>query len=78
MPAELGHDASNMGDMPDEVERAAKRIKIDDPAPASGDAQPAQPDIAPADKERAKPASGEDAQALKEDTRKGLAPIKKE
>lgn len=71
--AELANNASNMTITTDEGERAAKRIKMDEPAPSSESARLATD--APAGEDRVKPTGG---QAPRVETRKGLAPIKKE
>lgn len=73
--AELTNDASNTTITADGGERAAKRIKMDEPA-LSSESGPLAPSVS--EEGAVKPTNGEVAQAPREETRKGLAPIKKE
>ena len=74
--AELTNDASNNTTITaDGGERAAKRIKMDEPA-LSSESGPLAPSVS--EEGAVKPTNGEGAQAPREETRKGLAPIKKE
>lgn len=76
--AEPANDASNMTTTAGEEERAAKRIRIDEPAPYSEGDPSQRLHSALAGKENVKPENGGNVQAPKDETRKGLAPVKKE